>query len=211
MKRVALSVVFALSATPVFAVNFTFYNFVISGGPLGVNVTPSTGSLPLTGPSNAISFSTPNAIVGDNRSLRSGSLTIQYDAFSSAPMVANEVRINLQGAVLGSGTISFREDIWKLDANGNEVAYLGFSQKVFNTTNTPTVITWSDIISFAGGMTADRIRAKKSFEFFAPDTQSLDLAAIGSVNQSLQVVPEPATMTALALGAAALMRRRKKA
>jgi hypothetical protein len=50
---------------------------------------------------------------------------------------------------------------------------------------------------------------KKDFFLVADTTQGFDLAALGTINQSVEVVPEPASMLALA-GAAAMVARRRK-
>jgi hypothetical protein len=53
-------------------------------------------------------------------------------------------------------------------------------------------------------------RAKKFFVMTAPDTQAVDLAALAVVNQSVQVIPEPANLGALGIGAAALLALRRR-
>ncbi len=204
MKKVVLIAALSVGASVAFAQNIQFYNYIFSSGPLAAGLTASVTSGALA---NAITFSTPNARVGDNLPLRSGSLSIQYDAATtSGPIFANAVGVNLGGAILGSGTIHFREDVFEIDAFGNEIQLLGTASRTFDSTSG---LSWNTVISFSG-VQVQRIRAKKYFDLTATDTVAFDLASLGFVNQAPQVVPEPATMTALGLGAAALLRRRRK-
>lgn len=154
---------------------------------------------------NAISFFTPNAIVGDPVApLRSGTLNIQYDANNAVSMVSNQVNVTLGAALSGSGSIFFTELIMELDNAGNELGLIGFISHTF-TPSSSTVFTGS--IPFSKPVKA--FRAKKAFTMSAVDTQALDLAGVAIVNQNIQTVPEPATMFAVAAGLAAIARRRK--
>lgn len=198
LSKISLVVVVAGIAVASQAV--TFSNVTINSAPLSSGSSFSTIG-------NAISFFTPNAIVGDGQPLRFGTLNIQYDATSSVSMLANEVNVNLGAVTLGTGQVIFRELIFALDSAGNELpgGPIATSEYTFDAT---TGQTWSDRMVFSQPVAA--FRAKKSFTLVAPDSQVLDLAAVGFVNQNVEVVPEPATMTALAVGALALLRRRSK-
>lgn len=170
---------------------------------------PLTTGSSWTALGNSISFFMPNAIVGDPVSpLRAGTINIQYDAFTPGPAIANEVGINLGAALSGSGTIFFQEQIFELDTLGNEVGGgpIGVISHAFLPGDSTA---WTGTISFSRSV--ERFRAKKFFTLAAVDTAAFDLASIGIVNQNIQVVPEPASMAALGLGVAALLRRRKKA
>ncbi len=205
MKKVVLIAALSVGASVAFAQNIQFYNYIFSSGPLAAGLTASVTSGALA---NAITFNTPNAKVGDNLPLRSGSLSIQYDAAATSNLIyANQVAVNLAGVIFGTGQIHFREDVFEIDAIGNEIRLLGSAERIFSA---GPVVTWNTLITFTGDP-VQRIRAKKYFDLTAPDSGTLDLASVGFVNQAPQVVPEPATMTALGLGAAALLRRRRKA
>lgn len=170
---------------------------------------PLTTGSSWTALGNSISFFMPNAIVGDPVSpLRAGTINIQYDAYTPGPAIANEVGINLGAALSGSGTIFFQEQIFELDTLGNEVGGgpIGVISHAFLPGDSTA---WTGTISFTRSV--ERFRAKKFFTLSAVDTDAFDLASIGIVNQNIQVVPEPASMAALGLGVAALLRRRKKA
>lgn len=211
MNKFVLTAALVVGASFASAQNIVFYNYIFSGGPLSVGITPSVVS---GGTANAITFQTPNAHVGDNSgspagSLRSGSLSIQYDAATTTgDMYENEVGVNLGGLILGSGQIGFREDVFEIDAMGNELSMLGSVQVTFDANNNPGPnVTWNDVIDFTHNVR--RIRAKKYFDLTAINTQFLDISKISFVNQSPHVVPEPTTMAALGLGVAALLRRKR--
>lgn len=189
-----------LSAVAGSATAITFSAVDIQAPPLSVDSSFSTNG-------NSISFFLPNAIVGDPVDpLRFGNLTIVYDALSPAPAIASEVGINLGVALSGSGTVFFNERIYELDTLGNEIGMIG---EVSHTFLPGQATSWNGTINFSRNV--ERFRARKYFELAAPNTADFDLAAIGIVNQNIQVVPEPATMAAVGLGVAALLRRRKRA
>lgn len=213
MNKIVLTAALVVGASFASAQNVQFYNYIFSGGPLSVGITPSVVS---GGTANAITFSTPNAHVGDNSgtpvgSLRAGSLSIQYDAKAlGGAMYANEVGVNLGGVIFGTGEIYFREDVFEIDSFGNEIQLLGSKDVTFNALNNPGPnVTWHDVIDF-GGHQVQYIRAKKYIDLTAWDNvQGFDIASIGFVNQAPHCVPEPATMAALGLGVAALLRRKR--
>lgn len=175
---------------------------------VGIQSPPLSNGATFTTLGNSISFNLPNAIVGDPVApLRAGTLNIQYDAFTPGPAIANQVGINLGTALSGSGTIYFQEQVFELDAFGNEVAGgpIGVISHVFSPGGDTF---WSGTITFDRAV--ERLRAKKFFTLAAVDTDAFDLAAVGLVNQNIQVVPEPATLAAIGVGLAALLRRRSR-
>jgi hypothetical protein len=190
-----------MAAVAVASASF-FSNVSIQAPPLSTGAT-------WTAIGNSISFALPTAIVGDPVDpLRFGTLNIEYDVFTPGPAFANEVGINLGAALAGSGTIFFQEEIYEIDGVGNVIGGgpIGAISHVFNPGD-PT--NWSGMIDFSRSV--ERFRAVKFFSLSATDTAEFDLAALGIVNQNIQVVPEPATMAVVGLGVAALLRRRKKA
>ncbi|MBL8087409.1 MAG: PEP-CTERM sorting domain-containing protein [Chthonomonas sp.] len=179
----------------------TFSNIIIQSPPLNLGSSHSISG-------NAISFFTPNASVGDAKApLRSATLNIQYDAQSGPMMIANQVGIALGTALLGTGTVSFVELVMELDGpgpNANELGLIGFDTHVFSGTNT----VYSNTITFSKPV--KWFRAKKAFTLDAPNSPATDLAALAIVNQNIKVVPEPASIAAMALGVVALASRRRR-
>ena len=200
---VRFALVSLIGASALAAQAITFSNVQIQSPPL------SNGSS-WSSIGNSISFFTPNARVGDATDpLRGGTLNIQYDAtnFGGPAMTANALTVTLGASVLGAlSSVDFIETILEIDANGNEIgAPLGSSTHLFVENGSST---FNDVITFSRPVFA--FRAKKSFALDAPVTQAIDLAAVTINNQSVQVVPEPATIGALALGALGVISRRRR-
>ncbi|MBS1705506.1 MAG: PEP-CTERM sorting domain-containing protein [Armatimonadetes bacterium] len=201
MVRTKVIALAALVAAVGAAHAVTFSNFVYTSSPLSDGASQSFGG-------NSISFFTPNAIVGDASTLRSGNLSIQYDADAGVSVVSVGVLVSLGAPVLGSGTVNFTEKVWELDCNtGQTLGLLGSISHSFDV-NSGTV--FSGNISLSSQVKC--IRVLKSFDLNAPDTNDLDIAAVAVVNQSIQTapVPEPATLAVLGLGGLIVSRRRRK-
>lgn len=176
-----------------------FSNVTIQSSPLSDGSSWSASG-------NAISFFTPNAIVGDPVApLRFGTLNIQYDADNGSSLTADTVTVNLATALLGSGTIVFNELVFELDSSSNEIG--GPIASISQTFTSASPSTWSATLTFNHDVR--RLRAKKSFTFSAVDTSALDVAGLAIVNQNLHAVPEPMSLSVLALGALGVIRRRR--
>ena len=123
-------------------------------------------------------------------------------------MFANDVGVYLGAVPTGSGTLTFTETVFELDTNGNVIGSpIGSASQLFDANSNQT---WSTTIVF--DHLVQNLRVEKSFSLDATsDTPALDLARVVLVDQSIQVVPEPANLCALALGAIGTLacRRRK--
>lgn len=158
----------------------------------------------LSASGNSVSFSSA-ASVGDSLPTRFGIITYQYDATSSSGPIGT-IRLNFGGFTSGSGVVTVREDVYKLDSNGLEIG--GVHQSFVASSSNALNFVQSQAFQLQNAGSA--IRVKKTITLDAVTmTQGTDIAALSYVNQAVEVVPEPASMVAIAVGLAGMMRRRK--
>lgn len=205
MKKALLVLMVAATAAFSQAVTFTFVQW--TGNP-ALNAGLVWGTNPVFSGSS-LTMTPSNAYVGDPRPTsfpRFASFGFWYDVTAGSGQVFTGMNASFAGALSGPNSqITMTEQFIALDSAGNELFDL-FPAGLTGTV-TPSNMTFSGSVTFTQQVT--KFRVKKSFTLFADTTAGFDLAQIQHINQSVQVVPEPATMTALGLGAAALMRRRR--
>ncbi len=164
----------------------------------------SAGATFVTGPTY-IDFLTPSARVGDTEPVRSGNISILYDAETFVPMIANDLLLNVLGALSGSGKIFLNEVIEDI-SNPQLPVVIGQHNAVLDQ-NSQLPYTHRIVFDHASRL----IRVKKEFTLVAPDTQAFDFASVGLIQQTISLVPEPGTLLAIGAGLSALaLRRRRK-
>lgn len=212
-KQTILLACLALASVQTATAAITFSDVKVNGNALTAGVPLSSGNpfinqttynIPVVG-GNALSFSTPNAIVGDASPSTMDSMNLTYVAASGPAMVAVNAFSNIGAPALGSGTVVFTETVYSYNLMTMTIGgILGSITHTFTASSSP---------NFTGTITlstpANAIYVVKSFQLSAPDTSAFDLAAVAINNQSIEVVPEPASVAALAIGAALLVRRKK--
>ena len=170
---------------------------------LGMSVVPLTVGVPAVG-SNSVTLLTPNGgILGNNQS---GSIFWEYEAsnFAGTP---TKVTYSIAGSILGDGQVFWQEQVFGIDGIGNEF-FLAVASGVINSSNvTNNGFGLNGAINLPQHNYA-KLRVKKNFELLTGSTPGINYASVGRINQA--IVPEPATMTALGLGLAAVLRRRTR-
>lgn len=182
-----------LAASAVHA-GVTFSNVTINGS-LVTGATFASGS-------NAIDFFFPDASVGDpNDPRRSGNILLTFEATSDNQQQMDQDRLSLfiLGALAGSGKIFVNEVVEDLTNPG----ILATHNAVLDSNSQ---LPYVAVLNF--DHPSSHIKVKKTFFLSALDTRDFDQAAIGIIEQTIRV-PEPATLTLLALGGLAAVRRRR--
>lgn len=189
--RFAISLtVFAILAAASAQAGIIFSNVTIQGSLSG-------GASYVTGP-NTIDFAFPNASVGDSLPLRSGTLLVTFEVATDDNTLLTQDVLDINGAVGGSGTIFINEVVE--DLTGPQIV-----ATLSDAINKPDDLPYNSVLDFSSGST--HIKVKKSFFLTAPPTDQVDIASLGQMKQT--IVPEPASVALLSLGALLLCARRR--
>jgi hypothetical protein len=179
------------------ASTISFSNIVVTGS-LSTGASWSTGV-------NAIDFFLPAAAVGDGLPARIGSISLTYIAESKQGMDQDRMLLSVLGALAGSGTIFFNEVVEDFTNPADPVILATHSVVIDDFGELP----YTAVLDFL--RPSSRIKVKKSLTLTALDTETFDLAAVGLVEQTLRVIPEPASGLLLALAGTVAHRRRSRA
>lgn len=172
-----------------------------------ITVTDDQGNILVAGHSvntgsTDIDFLFPSAFTGDPAIIRSGTITIMFEANSGPNDAMTGVNFSVLGATLGTGWIDLIEQVDDLVNPGT----IGFYAS--NTISTPLPV--SEPVTFTRAST--HVKVTKTFRLNAPESGDFDLAQISLVEQNFntQPVPEPASLAAVGIGAVALLARRRR-
>jgi len=192
--KTLFSLTVLLCATTAQAAEVTFSN-VFVGGSLATGATFSTTM-------DGIDFTLPNARVSDDpHAAPLGNVTIGYVADSTEPMTGDQLMLDSLD-LAGSGTVLFHETIIDIQDAFNPVLLASFEAVL----NGPFAGPLNANLDFSGNPTT-RIFVIKSIALTSFDfnMSAPDFAAIASVQQSFQFIPEPATILLFVSGMALLL------
>ncbi len=211
MKKIALIVASLSVVAASQAVTWNILSFPT--GPQGANasayttagmtVVPLALGVPANG-SNAVTLLTPNGYVLGNNQF--GSIFWEYEASNFASHVTG-VTYSIAGQVLGDGKVTWLEQVYGIDGSNNEHWLADASGLITSANVQNNGFGLNGIISLPQHG-YNKLRVKKSFVLTTSNGPGINYASVGRINQAC--VPEPATMAALGLGIAGLLRRRSR-
>jgi hypothetical protein len=183
---------FSVPAAHAGVINFSD---VVIDGSLAGGASFATGD-------NYIDFFFPDASVGDGLPLRIGTLSMTYVAESIDGMYQNQMLLSVLGALQGSGTIFFNEVIEDISDPLDPVFLASYGVVLDSNSDLPHTA----VLDFA--RPSNKIKVKKNLTLTAFDTAGVDFANVGLVEQTIRVVPEPASLGLIGLGLLCLFSRR---
>lgn len=172
------------------------------------SLTPGTGSIAWVihqnQPPGSIDFTqnAPAFKVGDHTGISSGTSSITYNVTSTAPVTS--IDLLLQGDVQDFGRIQYGESINGGSLGSVTGSILGASY----TGGTNGEYTRLVHLDFTQAVTAFSVTQTLTADVNGQTLPSTSVASVGIVEQNF-AVPEPTTIAGIALGVAALARRKK--
>ena len=177
--------------------------YQLNPGATNVNwvVTPNASSMLIDFTGGAPAFK-----VGDSTNFTTGTSNITYNVTSS--IAINSVTMLLQGDVEDLGRIFYTQS-----ANGPSGSLGTISGSVLGGSYSGGAnggFTRNVVLNFSQAVTSFSVTQTMTADINGQPIPSTSVALVGTVEQNFTPVPEPATAAGLALGAIALLRRRRK-
>jgi hypothetical protein len=171
----------------------TFSNITIGG-------SLSTGAFAVPGATDIdFVFPFPAGTVGDPvNPVRAGNIVITFDVDSTIPQTADI--LSILGTTQGSGRIVFNEVVE--DRTPGFEGIIASTSVVIDANNPPPV---DFTLNFS--RPSSSFKVKKTIFLFAPDTQAIDIAQVGLVEQ--RIVPTPGALGLMAAAGLLTARRRR--
>ncbi len=162
----------------------------------------STQNLDFSTGTNSIDFfsSGDALLVGTGTTHTSATINISYDASSTSNL--NQMDLLFTGATAGSGTVKFNEQVFD---NNNNNSLLG---SVTGSQTNNSAFLQNDVVDFNANSTNIHVNKTFTLDLSGTAGNNGNFASVGLVEQN--AVPEPASMTALAIGGIGLLARRKR-
>jgi hypothetical protein len=184
--------------------NFTVVNAYYtlnSSGPFAFNVSPNT-------PAMTIDFipTAPAFKVGDSTGFSSGVGTIIYTVTSAVPIFGIDMVI--QGNVQQWGQIHWTETAESGNTNLGSIS--GMWRGSSYAGGVDGAFTQTAHLDFSMGVTQFKVKKTFDIDIAGQTLPSDSIATVSLIEQNLTPVPEPASIVAMGLGAAALLRRRRR-
>ena len=137
--------------------------------------------------------------VGQGTNHTSAVVDVSYDASSTTSI--NQIGLLFTGFTSGTGTINYDEKVF--DSGG-----VNLLSEASGTKSNNNAFVQNDTLSFSG---TDAIHVEKTFTLDLGNQPGIfvgNFASVGLIEQN--AVPEPASMTALAIGGLGLLARRRR-
>lgn len=190
LQKAIVSAVFLLTAGSVRAGEITFSNMFV-GGSLSTGATLDTTT-------HGIELTLPHASVSDGaNSVPFGTITFGFVAESETPMIGDHLLLDML-SLAGSGTIVFHETFIDIQdpLNPKELASLSV------VLNGSVVTAYNADLTFSHSSTRIFVLKTIALLAFDFDPSVADFASLASVQQTFQLIPEPATVVFLLSGTA---------